>query len=208
MGDPEELRFDGKVAIVTGAGRGLGREYALMLGARGARVVVNDFGVAISDTDGRGAAPAENPALAVVAEIRAAGGEAVANTDDVTSEAGGEAIVQCALDEFGRVDALVNNAGVVRQAPFDDYGPELTRPVFASQLDGHFNVSRPAWRAMKRQGYGRILNLSSGAGLWGVAGMAGYSTAKMGIVGLTRALAQEGAPFGIAVNSMAPNAKT
>jgi NAD(P)-dependent dehydrogenase (short-subunit alcohol dehydrogenase family) len=206
--DEAELRWDERVAVITGAGRNLGREYALLLASRGAKVVVNDLGIAISDTDGRGDAPPENPAHAVVTEIRAAGGEAVANTDDVTSEAGGEAIVQTALDEWGRVDVLINNAGVVRQAPFEDYGPELTRPVFASQLDGHFNVSRPAWRAMKRQRYGRILNLSSGAGLWGVPQMAGYSTAKMGIVGLTRALAQEGAHHGIVVNAMAPNAKT
>jgi NAD(P)-dependent dehydrogenase (short-subunit alcohol dehydrogenase family) len=206
--DGAELRWDGRVAIVTGAGRNLGREYALLLASRGAKVVVNDLGIAISDTDGSGDAPAENPAHTVVAEIRAAGGEAVANTDDITSESGGEAIVQTALDEWGRVDALINNAGVVRQAPFEDYGPELTRPVFASQLDGHFNVTRPAWRAMKRRRYGRILNLSSGAGLWGVPQMAAYSTAKMGIVGLTRALALEGAHHGILVNAMAPNAKT
>jgi NAD(P)-dependent dehydrogenase (short-subunit alcohol dehydrogenase family) len=191
-GGDGELRFDGRVAVVTGAGRNLGREYALLLASRGAKVVVNDLGIAISDTDGSGDAPAQNPAHAVVAEIQAAGGEAVASTDDVTSTAGGEAIVGAALDEWGRVDVLINNAGVVRQAP----------------LDGHFNVSRPAWRAMKQQGYGRILNLSSGAGLWGVPQMAAYSTAKMGIVGLTRALAQEGAADGITVNAMAPNAKT
>jgi NAD(P)-dependent dehydrogenase (short-subunit alcohol dehydrogenase family) len=207
-GEDEELRWDGRVAVITGAGRNLGREYALLLASRGAKVVVNDLGIAISDTDGSGDAPAENPAHAVVTEIRAAGGEAIANTGDVTSAAGGEAIVGAALGEWGRVDVLINNAGVVRQAPFEDYGPELTAPVFASQLDGHFNVSRPAWRAMKEQGFGRILNLSSGAGLWGVPQMAGYSTAKMGIVGLTRALAQEGAAHGIAVNAMAPNAKT
>jgi NAD(P)-dependent dehydrogenase (short-subunit alcohol dehydrogenase family) len=204
----DELRWDGRTVIVTGAGRNLGREYALLLASRGAQVVVNDLGIAISDTDGSGDAPPVNPALTVVDEIRAAGGTAVANTDDVTSAAGGEAIVQCALDEFGRIDAVINNAGVVRQAAFEDYGPELTGPVFSSQLDGHFNVTRPAWRAMKAQGYGRVLNLSSGAGLWGVPAMSGYSTAKMGIVGLTRALAQEGAPHGIRVNAMAPNAKT
>src|SRR6516165_10591130 len=123
-----ELRWDGRVAVITGAGRNLGREYALLLASRGAKVVVNDLGIAISDTDGSGEVPADNPAYAVVDEIRAAGGEAVASTDDVTSAAGGEAIVQRALDEWGRVDALINNAGVVRQAPFEDYGPELTGP--------------------------------------------------------------------------------
>ena len=119
-----------------------------------------------------------------------------------------QAIVQTALDAFGRVDALINNAGVVRQAPFADYGPTVAEPVLASQIGGHFNVTRPAWPAMAAQGDGRILNVSSGAGLWGVPGMAGYATAKMAIVGLTRALALEGAPLGIAVNVIAPSAKT
>jgi NAD(P)-dependent dehydrogenase (short-subunit alcohol dehydrogenase family) len=203
-----ELRWDGRVAIVTGAGRNLGRAYARFLASRGARVVVNDLGIAISDTDGSGEAPAVNPALEVVGEIRAAGGEAVASTDDVTTVAGGEAIVDAALDAFGRVDVLVNNAGVVRQSPFEDQGPELSDPVFASQLGGHFNVTRPAWRVMRAAGFGRVINLSSGAGLWGVPGMAAYGAAKMGIVGLTRVLALEGAEHGITVNVVAPCAKT
>lgn len=202
------LRWDDRVAIVTGAGRNLGRAYALFLASRGARVLVNDLGVAISDTDGSGAAPAENPALAVVDEIRAGGGEAAESTHDVTTVEGGEAIAHTALDAFGRVDVLINNAGVVRQAPFEDYGPDLSTPVFDSQLGGHFNVTRPVWRAMKDAGYGRVLNLSSGAGLWGVPGMTGYSAAKMGVVGLTRALALEGAEHGINVNVIAPCAKT
>jgi NAD(P)-dependent dehydrogenase (short-subunit alcohol dehydrogenase family) len=203
-----ELRWDGRVAVITGAGRNLGRAYALLLASRGASVVVNDLGVAISDTDGSGDAPAENPAAAVVAEIESSGGTAAMSTDSVTTVEGGEAIIATALDAFGRVDVLINNAGVVRQAEFADYVPELLDPVIASQIGGHFNVTRPAWRTMRAAGYGRILNLSSGAGLWGVAGMAGYSAAKMAIVGLTRALALEGAPFGIAVNAMAPSAKT
>ena len=203
-----ELRWDDRVVVITGAGRNLGREYALLLAARGAKVVVNDLGVAISDTDGSGDAPSVNPAHAVVAEIVAAGGDAVASTDSVATEAGGEAIIATALDAFGRVDALVNNAGVVRQAPFEDYTDELLWPVLESQIGGHFHVTRPAWRAMKAQGYGRVLNLSSGAGLWGVPTMAGYSAAKMAIVGLTRALAQEGAAHGITVNVIAPCAKT
>jgi len=204
----EELRFDGRVAVVTGAGRNLGRAYALLLASRGARVVVNDLGVAISDTDGRGEAPAENPAHAVVAEIQAAGGDAVASTDSVATDAGGAAIVDTALDAFGRIDVLINNAGVVRSAPFEDYSDDLLWPVLESQIGGHFHVTRPAWRAMRAQGYGRVLNLASGAGLWGVPGMTGYSAAKMAIVGLTRALAQEGVPHGIAVNVIAPCAKT
>jgi NAD(P)-dependent dehydrogenase (short-subunit alcohol dehydrogenase family) len=194
--------------VITGAGRNLGRAYAHLLASRGARVVVNDLGVAISDTDGSGDAPAVNPAEEVVAEIRTAGGEAVADTSSVATESGGEAIIATALDAFGRVDVVINNAGVVRQAELPDYGPELLDPVLASQIGGHFNVTRPAWRAMREQGYGRVLDLSSGAGLWGVAGMAGYAAAKMAIVGLTRALALEGAPHGITVNALAPSAKT
>ncbi|MEX2254849.1 MAG: SDR family NAD(P)-dependent oxidoreductase [Acidimicrobiia bacterium] len=206
MGD--ELRWDDRVAVVTGAGRNLGRAYALLLASRGARVVVNDLGVAISDTDGAGDAPAENPAHEVVAAIREAGGEAVASTDSVATEAGGEAIIRAALDAFGRVDVLINNAGVVRSAPFEDYSDALLWPVLESQVGGHFHVTRPAWRAMQDQGYGRVLNLASGAGLWGVPQMTGYSAAKMAIVGLTRALAQEGTPHGITVNVIAPCAKT
>ncbi len=203
-----ELRWDGRVAVITGAGRNLGRAYALLLASRGAKVVVNDLGVAISDTDGSGDAPAVNPAIEVQREIVEAGGLAVVNEDSVATEAGGNAIVQTALDAFGRVDVVINNAGVVRQAELPDYGPELLDPVLASQIGGHFNVTRPAWRVMREQGYGRVLDLSSGAGLWGVAGMAGYSAAKMAIVGLTRALALEGAPHGITVNALAPSAKT
>ena len=203
-----ELRWDGRVAVITGAGRNLGREYALLLASRGARVVVNDLGVAISDTDGSGDAPAENPAHAVVDEIVAAGGEAVASTDSVATEAGGQAIVQAALGAFGRIDVLINNAGVVRSSPFEDYDDELLWPVLESQIGGHFHVTRAAWPALQRAGYGRVLNLSSGAGLWGVPQMTGYSAAKMAIVGLTRALAQEGAAHGIAVNVIAPCAKT
>jgi len=202
------LRWDGRAAIITGAGRNLGRAYALLLASRGASVLVNDLGVAISDTDGLGDAPEANPAFAVVDEVRAAGGEAVANVDSVATPRGGESIVQAALDAFGRVDVVINNAGVVRQAEFDDYGPTLLEPVLASQIGGHFHVTGPAWRVMRGQRYGRVLNLSSGAGLWGVAGMSGYAAAKMAIVGLTRALALEGAPHGITVNAMAPSAKT
>lgn len=202
------LRFDGKVVVVTGAGRNLGRQYAIDLARRGARVVVNDLGVAVSDTDGSGEAPARNPAFDVVDEIVAAGGEAVASTDSVATPEGGEAIVGVALDTWGRVDALVNNAGVVRQAPFADHTAEVSEPVIASQIGGHLNVTRPAWTAMAAQGGGRILDVSSGAGLFGIPGMAAYATAKMAVVGLTRALAVEGAPLGIAVNVIAPSAKT
>ncbi len=203
-----ELRWDGRVAVITGAGRNLGREYALLLASRGARVVVNDLGVAISDTDGSGEAPAANPAHAVVDEIVAAGGEAVASTDSVATEAGGAAIVAAALDAFGRIDVLINNAGVVRSSAFEGHDDSLLWPVLESQVGGHFHVTRAAWPAMQAAGYGRVLNLSSGAGLWGVPSMTGYSAAKMAIVGFTRALAQEGAAHGIGVNVIAPCAKT
>jgi NAD(P)-dependent dehydrogenase (short-subunit alcohol dehydrogenase family) len=203
-----DLRWDGRVAVVTGAGRNLGRTYARLLAGRGAAVVVNDLGVAISDTDGAGTAPAANPGMAVVAEIEAAGGRAVLSTDSVATADGGAAIIEAALDSFGRVDVVINNAGVVRQAPFAEHDPGLLDDELSSQIGGHFNVTRPAWPVMTAAGYGRIVNLSSGAGLWGVPGMTGYAAAKLGIVGFTRALALEGAEHGIAVNVVAPCAKT
>src|SRR6185436_9094346 len=188
-----ELRFDGKVAVVTGSGRNLGREYALLLASRGARVVVNDFGVAISDTDGSGEAPSVNPADDVVREIADAGGEAVANHDSVATAKGGRAIVQTALEAFGRVDVVVNNAGQVRMAPFAEFSDDLTDTVIDTQLRGVLNVSRPAWRAMTESGAdgggGRFVNVSSGAAFGGVPDGSVYSMAKMGVVGLTRAMA-------------------
>ena len=203
-----ELRFDGKVAVVTGSGRNLGREYALLLASRGARVVVNDYGVAISDTDGAGAAPSINPADDVVQEIVAAGGDAVANYDTVATAAGGAAIVQTALDAFGRVDVVVNNAGQVRMAPFAEFSDDLTDTVIDTQLRGVLNVSRPAWRAMTSSGNGRFVNVSSGAAFGGVPDGSVYGMAKMGVVGLTRAMASEGRALGIAANVISPSAKT
>ncbi len=203
-----ELRWDGRAAVVTGAGRNLGRAYARLLAARGARVVVNDLGVAISDTDGAGAAPANNPAQTVVDEIVADGGDAVLSTESVATADGGHAIVARAMDAFGRLDVVINNAGVVRQAPFAEYDADLLGDELSSQIGGHFNVTRAAWPILVAAGYGRVLNLSSGAGLWGVAGMTGYAAAKMGVVGLTRALALEGAEHHVTVNVVAPCAKT
>jgi NAD(P)-dependent dehydrogenase (short-subunit alcohol dehydrogenase family) len=203
-----ELRFDGKVVVVTGAGRNLGREYALLFAARGARVLVNDLGVGISDTDGVADAPTDPPAESVVAEIVAAGGEAVANPDTIATPEGGRAIVDAALDAFGAVDVVVNNAGQVRMAPF----PELTEAqldaVIDTQLRGALNVGRPAWAVMAERGGGRFVNVSSGAAFGGVPGGAVYGMAKMGVIGLTRAMASEGRDVGIAANVIAPYAKT
>ncbi|MCB0993634.1 MAG: SDR family NAD(P)-dependent oxidoreductase [Acidimicrobiales bacterium] len=203
-----ELRFDGAVAIVTGAGRNLGREYALLLAERGARVVVNDLGVGISDTDGVADAPEVNPADEVVAEIAAAGGEAVASYDSIATAEGGAAIVQTALDAFGGVDIVVNNAGRVRMMPFAAFTDDHIVTVVETQLEGVLNVSRPAWAHMAEHGGGRFVNVSSGAALSGVPGGSVYGMAKMGVVGLTRAMAAEGAPLDITANVIAPYAKT
>ncbi len=204
----EPVRYDGRVAVVTGSGRNLGRLYALWLAERGARVVVNDIGVAISDTDGSGNAPSSNPAHDVVAEILSAGGEAVASTESIATVEGGAAIVAKALDTWGRIDIVINNAGVVRQAPFPDVTPELLDPVLETQIGGVFNVTRPAWRHMAQQGYGRILNLSSGAAIYGIPNMAPYAAGKAAVMGLTREMAAEGRPLGITVNALMPMAKT
>lgn len=201
---PEQLRFDGRVAIVTGAGRNLGRAYARLLAARGARVVVNDIGVGISDTDGTTPAPEVNPGIAVVDEILAAGGEAVLNTDTIATPEGGRGIIATALDTWGTVDIVINNAGVVRQGTIDEMPDEFVQAMLQTHLGGAMNVTRPAWAVMKAKGFGRICNVSSGAGITGIANMAVYSAVKLGIVGLTRAQAIEGAAHGILVNVIAP----
>jgi NAD(P)-dependent dehydrogenase (short-subunit alcohol dehydrogenase family) len=201
------LRFDDKVVIVTGAGRNLGREYALLFASLGAKVVVNDLGVAISDTQDVGSETVSDPAQEVVAEIQAAGGEAVANRDSVATPEGGAAIVQTALDSWGRVDVVVNNAGQVRLGPFADFPEAHIDTLLATQLRGHLNVSRPAWRAMAAHGGGRFVNVSSGSA-WGLPGGAVYGTVKMGVIGLTRSMAAEGAADGIRANVITPYAKT
>ena len=203
----DELRFDGKVAIVTGAGRNLGREYALLLASRGAKVVVNDLGVAISDTEDTGDESVSDPAADVVAEIVAAGGDAVADRNTVATPAGGEAIVHTALDTWGRVDVVVNNAGQVRLGAFADFPEAHVDTLIATQLRGVMNVSRPAWRAMAKAGGGRFVNVSSGSA-FGLAGGAAYGMAKMGVIGLTRSMAAEGLDVGIVANVIAPYAKT
>ncbi len=199
-----ELRFDGQVAVITGAGRNLGREYALLLASRGAKVVVNDIGVGISDTDGVADAPATNPALDVVAEITAAGGHAVLDTSSITDPQAG--MVQTAIDAFGRIDIVINNAGVVRQAPVPDLSDEFCRAMTDTHMLGTMNVTRAAWPHMAAQGYGRIVNVSSGAGLIGFPNMTMYGGVKLGVVGLSRALAVEGRSLGINVNVVAPQA--
>jgi NAD(P)-dependent dehydrogenase (short-subunit alcohol dehydrogenase family) len=201
------LRFDGKVVIVTGAGRNLGREYALLLASRGAKVVVNDLGVPISDTDDVGSESVADPAGDVVAEIIAADGEAVANRDSVATPEGGEAIVRTALDTWGRLDVVVNNAGQARMGAFADFPEAHIDTLLSTQLRGHLNVSRPAWRAMTGNGGGRFVNVSSGSA-WGLAGGAVYGMTKMGVIGLTRSMAAEGADIGIRANVITPYAKT
>lgn len=198
-----DLRFDGKVAIVTGAGGGLGREHALLLASRGAMVVVNDLGGAV---DGTGAS--EGPAAAVASEIKEAGGVAVADTNSVATPEGGEAIVQTALENFERLDILVNNAGILRDKAFHNMTPELVEPVIDVHLLGAFWVTRPAWVQMRAQQYGRVVMTSSTSGIFGNFGQANYGAAKMGLVGLTNVLAIEGAKYNIKVNALAPGART
>jgi NAD(P)-dependent dehydrogenase (short-subunit alcohol dehydrogenase family) len=198
-----EVGFEGKVAIITGAGGGLGREHALLLASRGAQVVVNDLGGAV---DGTGSS--SGPAQQVVEEIEAAGGVAVADGNSVATAEGAEAMVQTALDAFGRVDIVINNAGILRDKSFKNMTPDLWDPVIAVHLTGAFNVTRAAWPHFCQQAYGRIVSTSSAAGIFGNFGQANYGAAKMGIVGLTRVWAQEGAKYNIRANAIAPVAKT
>jgi NAD(P)-dependent dehydrogenase (short-subunit alcohol dehydrogenase family)/acyl dehydratase/putative sterol carrier protein len=195
-----EIRFDDRVAIVTGAGAGLGRVYALELAKRGAKVVVNDLG---GGRDGSGEG-SSSPADKVVDEIIALGGDAVANYDSVATVEGGGNIVKCALDAFGTVDILINNAGILRDKSFLKMAPEDWHIVLDVHLNGAYNVSRPAFAAMKDKGYGRILMTTSAAGLYGNFGQTNYTAAKMGLVGLMNALKLEGQKYGIKVNTIAP----
>jgi NAD(P)-dependent dehydrogenase (short-subunit alcohol dehydrogenase family)/putative sterol carrier protein len=198
----EEIRFDGRVAIVTGAGAGLGRVYALELAKRGAKVVVNDLGGA-RDGSGKGS---KTPAEKVADEINASGGEALANYDNVATVKGGENIIKTALDAFGTVDILINNAGILRDKTFLKMEPETWQAVIDVHLNGAYNVSRPAFGVMREKGYGRILMTTSAAGLYGNFGQTNYSAAKMGLVGLMNTLKLEGEKHNIKVNTIAPMA--
>ena len=200
----DELRFDDRVALVTGAGGGLGREHALLLASRGAAVMVNDLG---SPTMG-GQAHDPSPAQAVVEAITAAGGVAIANSDSVASREGAESMVASALEEFGRLDILINNAGIIRNRTFLNIGEYEFEPVLDVHVKGSFFVTRPAYEHMKTVGYGRIINTSSGSGLFGSFGQTAYSAAKAAIYGFTRTLAIEGSRYGVHVNAIAPGALT
>ncbi len=198
-----EIRYDDRVAVITGAGGGLGKTYALLLGSRGAKVVVNDLG---GNPDGTGAGSAM--ADAVVKEIDESGGTAVANYDSVSSPEGGDAIVKTALDNFGKVDIVINNAGILRDRSFAKLSPEELEVVLDVHLKGAFFVSQPAFRVMKENGYGRFVFTTSAAGVFGNFGQSNYGAAKMGLVGLSNVLAAEGQKYDIRSNVIAPIAKT
>ena len=198
-----KVNFEDRVVIITGAGNGLGKSYALELANRGAKVVVNDLGGSM-DGSGSGNSPADD----VVGEIKSKGGEAVANYDSVATKEGGEAIVSTALDTYGKVDAVINNAGILRDKSFVNMTEEEFSIVIDVHLKGTYYVCHPAFKFMKENSYGRIVNIASPSGLFGNFGQANYGAAKMGIVGLTNILAIEGAKYNIKANVIAPNAMT
>ena len=199
----EPITFDGRVAVITGAGGGLGRTYAVELARRGAPVVVNDLGGAVDGSGGSSLA-----ADVVVTEITDAGGEAIANYDSVSTPEGGAAIIQTAVDAFGGVDILVNNAGILRDKSFANMEAAEIESVLGVHLKGAFYVTQPAFRVMKEAGYGRLVFTSSNAGLFGNFGQANYGAAKAGLVGLSNVLAIEGMKYNIKSNAIAPVART
>lgn len=197
------IRFDGRVAVVTGAGNGLGRCYAVDLASRGAAVVVNDIG---GRTDGRGSS--REPADHVVEEIVSNGGRAVASYDTVATRAGGQSIIDRAVEAFGRVDIVINNAGILRNAVFESLTDEQIDSVIDTHLKGLFYVSQPAYRLMQAQGYGRFVFTSSGAGMFGNGWQANYGAVKAATTGLMQIVAIEGAKYGILANGIIPGAIT
>lgn len=198
-----ELRFDNRVAVITGAGRGLGRAYALLLASKGAKVVVNDPGGSMKG-DGVDMGPAEE----VVQEIRAAGGEGVACTESVATAEGGKAIIQAALDHYDRIDILIHNAGNVRRGSLKEMSYEDFNAVLDVHLRGAFHVLRPAFPLMCQAGYGRIVLTSSVAGMYGAPNTANYAMSKTGMIGLCNVAALEGAAEGVKCNVIAPGALT
>lgn len=198
-----DIRFDDRVAVITGAGGGLGKTYALDFAKRGGKVVVNDLGGA-ADGSGGGSSMADQ----TVKEITEAGGTAVANYDSVATPEGGEAIIQTALDNFGQVDIVVNNAGILRDKSFAKLSPEELEIVLDVHLKGAFYVSQPAFRNMKERNYGRFVFTASAAGIFGNFGQTNYGAAKMGLVGLSNVLAVEGKKNNILSNVIAPIART
>ncbi len=197
------IRYDGKVAVVTGAGGGLGRCHALELARRGAKVVVNDLGGAVDGSGGSSEA-----ALAVVDEIKKAGGEAMANGSSVSDPAGAQKIIQDAVDAYGRIDILINNAGILRDRTFKKMTLEDFRLVCDVHLMGSVNCTRAAWETMIAQGYGRIVMTTSSSGLYGNFGQSNYGAAKLALVGLMNTLKLEGAKYNVRVNTIAPVAAT
>lgn len=198
-----QLRFDDRVAVITGGGRGLGREYALLLASRGARIVVNDPGGTLTG-DGSDVGPAHD----VAREIIAAGGQAVASTDSVATPDGGKAIIDAAIANFGRIDILIHNAGIVRRGSLKELSYQDFESVLDVHLRGAFHVVRPAFPLMCAAGYGRIVLTSSIGGLYGNHGVANYAAAKAGLVGLTNVAALEGADEGVTCNAIIPGAVT
>ncbi len=195
--------LDGKVAVVTGGGRGIGRGVSLLLASEGARVVVNDYGVAVD-----GSQPSDGPAAEVAEEIRAAGGQAVPNFDSVATMEGGERMIKRALDEFGRLDIVVNVAGILRDRMVFNMTEEEWDSVVAVHLKGHFTTTKPASIIMRQQRSGRIITFTSGSGLRGSSGQANYGAAKAGIAGFTRVIARDLGRYGVTCNSISPGAQT
>jgi 3-hydroxyacyl-CoA dehydrogenase/3a,7a,12a-trihydroxy-5b-cholest-24-enoyl-CoA hydratase len=190
------LRFDGRVAVITGAGNGLGRAYALLLGSRGAKVVVNDLGTSVKG-EGADATPAQK----VVDEIKKLGGDAVANYDSVED---GDKIIKTAIDSFGRVDIVINNAGILRDTSFVKMKDDDWDKIFSVHVRGAYKVTRAAWDHMRNQNFGRIIMTASAAGIYGNFGQANYSAAKLALLGFSNTLALEGESKNIHCNTIAP----
>ncbi|ARR56702.1 short-chain dehydrogenase [Rhizorhabdus wittichii DC-6] len=199
----EDIRFDGRVAVITGAGNGLGRDYALEIARRGGAVLVNDLG-----GSGAGVGASRNAADAVVDEIRAAGGKAAANHDSVATRAGGEAIVAAAVEAFGKVDIVISNAGFLRNARFEDIDDDKLDALIDVHLKGAFYVAQPAYRIMRRNGYGRFVFTGSASAMFGHAWQANYAAAKGGLMGLSHIVAIEGSAYGITSNLLMPTAQS